>query len=374
MAIHDILFSLLRLSLGTRADEMDFSAFTNADWKELIDLSFDQGVAAIAVDGLQKSLELVPEPVEGSAESLELSLDSPELEDVKYEWFGEALSCEDDYRKQKDTIASLTRLYAQADIRTLIVKGYAASRIYPKPDHRSVGDIDIYLYGKGEEGDRLMKAQGIEIRQNEDKHSTFTFDNTPVENHATFVNVVEHPSLKELEECLEQEARAARFDESIGAYIPTAFADALFLSHHLAGHFVYGGARLKQLLDWSMLTTKYGKEIDWNRVMGIADRAGYGRLLRCLNGIVVTHLGVPEEIFPKWERDRQLECRILNEMLHPEMDKRGESVAGKVVRFFRSGWKYRLVYREPMMMTFFRRSWAWFREKYLPNSRSVWEK
>ena len=80
MAIHDILFSLLRLSLGTRADEMDFSAFTNADWKELIDLSFDQGVAAIAVDGLQKSLELVPEPVEGSAESLELSLDSPELE------------------------------------------------------------------------------------------------------------------------------------------------------------------------------------------------------------------------------------------------------------------------------------------------------
>lgn len=28
-----------------------------ADWKSLIDLSFDQGVAAIAVDGLQRSLE-----------------------------------------------------------------------------------------------------------------------------------------------------------------------------------------------------------------------------------------------------------------------------------------------------------------------------
>ena len=53
MAYSDILLSLIRMSLGASAGEMDLSVLTGSDWKEIIDLSFEQGVAAIAVDGLQ---------------------------------------------------------------------------------------------------------------------------------------------------------------------------------------------------------------------------------------------------------------------------------------------------------------------------------
>ena len=75
-----ILFNLLRVALGNEVAGCELPS--DIDWQEVIDLSFDQGVAAIAVDGLQRSLEK-------RAESLELELDSPELEDLKYEWFGE---------------------------------------------------------------------------------------------------------------------------------------------------------------------------------------------------------------------------------------------------------------------------------------------
>lgn len=45
----EILFKLLRIALGS--EEMcDLPSGIN--WKEVVDLSFDQGVAAIAVDGL----------------------------------------------------------------------------------------------------------------------------------------------------------------------------------------------------------------------------------------------------------------------------------------------------------------------------------
>ena len=373
----EILFKLMRASLGCGCENLNLGSDSESDpemelamrnvWRKVIDLSFEQGVAAIAVDGLGFAHD------NDNKERLDFSLDSEGLEDLKYEWFGSVFANENDYSEHKQVIKELASRFSSIGIKTMVMKGYAASVIYPMPSHRSVGDIDLYLFGKGEEADRLMKEHGVEVRQNEDKHSTFTYKNISVENHATFVNVVEHPSLRELEDCLEQEAHEARFDEAVEVYLPTPTADALFLSHHLAGHFVYGGASLKQVSDWAMLAMKYGKEIDWNRVMEVAERAGYGRLLECLNGIVIAYLGVPESTFPKWDRDMDLENRVLNEILCPEFDKRGESWVGKGIRYFKSGWKYRLVYKEPMVQTFFRRSWALLRERYLPASRSVWQ-
>lgn len=94
-----ILFKLLRAALGNESVGELSSDF---DWQEVIDLSFDQGVAAIAVDGLQKSLEL-------KAESLELAFDSPELEDLKYEWFGSVFTEEQNYSDISSRVEALAR-------------------------------------------------------------------------------------------------------------------------------------------------------------------------------------------------------------------------------------------------------------------------
>ena len=85
----NILFQLLRAALG---DETEVSLPADVDWKEVIDLSFDQGVAAIAADGLgfahdnDGSTSLTTSSDTDNQERLELALDSPELEDLKYEW------------------------------------------------------------------------------------------------------------------------------------------------------------------------------------------------------------------------------------------------------------------------------------------------
>ena len=105
------LFQLLRLALGNKA-ECDLPSDIN--WQSLIDLSFDQGVAAIAVDGLQRSLERgfahdndTLRYDNDNYEGVEFSLDSPELEDLKYEWFGATFQAEEDYIRNNEVVQKL---------------------------------------------------------------------------------------------------------------------------------------------------------------------------------------------------------------------------------------------------------------------------
>lgn len=158
------------------------------DWREVIDLSFDQGVAAIAVDSLQLSLELVPEPAEGSAESLELALDSEELENLKYEWFGEVFSCEEDYSKQKEILHQLIQVLSEHNIKVLLLKGLGLSKYYPVPAHRPMGDFDIYSYGHHLEVDVVFSDKGCSINREHEKHSVFNFEGVTVENHYLYLD------------------------------------------------------------------------------------------------------------------------------------------------------------------------------------------
>lgn len=60
----DILFHLIRCVFQDRADYINLSDCCFADWSEVVDLAFEQGVAAIAVDGLQRRLGVSGERLE----------------------------------------------------------------------------------------------------------------------------------------------------------------------------------------------------------------------------------------------------------------------------------------------------------------------
>lgn len=165
----EILFSLLRHALGSSSEFGNLSALSKQDWKDVIDLVFDQGVAAIAVDGLGLMMRDCPD--------LELEIDKEELEDLKYEWFGACFENEQTYVDHLKTIGKLASLYGEHSMRMMLLKGYGLSLNYPVPEHRTSGDIDIYLYGKGGLGDSLVREHfGCEVKQNEDKHSVFALE------------------------------------------------------------------------------------------------------------------------------------------------------------------------------------------------------
>ena len=174
--------------------------YSGSDDADEIGWSVEQGVAAIAVDGLG----FANDNDNLNQESLELALDSPELEDVKYEWFGAVFSCEDDYSGYLAKLRELVELYRSEGIRAMVLKGYGLGLNYPIPAHRPTGDIDVFLDDNDDDdpstssgqarlpawrrGDEVIRKRGIAIDYSHHHHSVFSWKGQTVENHYDIVN------------------------------------------------------------------------------------------------------------------------------------------------------------------------------------------
>lgn len=173
------LLYLLRLALGTTNEVPDLSALTKADWETLVNLSFEQGVAAVAVDGLQKLYDCQP--------NLELAIDSLELESMKYEWFGDVMSSESTYSNYKSAIAGFLRLCKDQQVGVLLLKGYGLSLNYPVPTHRPCGDIDIFTFGYTEFVNQLAERfLKVKADRSNPHHSVFSYGGFPSRTTSRF--------------------------------------------------------------------------------------------------------------------------------------------------------------------------------------------
>jgi len=81
------------------------------------------------------------------------------------------------------------------------------------------------------------------------------------------------------------------------------------------------------------------------------------RFLDCLDALCVGHLGLDAAAVPQLVRDSLLEQRVLDEaMRRPDVSP--PPLHGRLLRWWRSRWKHRLVYDEPLPVAFLRSAWA----------------
>ena len=321
------------------------------DWRKVIDLAFEQGVAAIAVDGLQRSLKQ-------REESLELALDSPELENLKYEWFGESFKCEEDYQNYKSAIDDLDKFYESIGVRMILLKGYGLSLNYPIPQHRPVGDIDVFLSDWKRGDEEIEKRLGIRVDRSHEHHTIFQFEGFMVENHYDIVNTREKKSSIALDATLKRLAEGAQRTKE-GFYLPSADFNAIFVIRHLGQHIAGERVTLRHLLDWGLFVEKHSEAIDWDFVTSYWKEIGISEFARCINRICVDSLGFDAEWFHgELSGNAALCTRLLSDILHPEFE--GECPQGsflkealfKIRRFIANGWKRKLVYKEGLIDSF----------------------
>ena len=369
----EILFALLRAALGNEAAVSELPS--DIDWKEVIDLSFEQGVAAIAVDGLgfahdnDGSTSLTTSSDNDNKERLELALDSPELEDLKYEWFGEVFSCEEDYKVYLSKLQELMGFYRSEGIRAMVLKGYGLGLNYPIPAHRPTGDVDVYL-SAWKRGDEAIRKRGIAIDNSHHHHSVFGWKGlhstgsgqVTVENHYDFVNVHSHRSSADVERTLKSLASVGKTVDGID--LPSADFNALFVIRHIAAHFAAEGMNLRQLLDWALFVRSASVEVDWKAAWECYRRWNMHRFVLCIDEIAVRWLGfergifgIPEEFADFGASDADLVDRVLEEILHPTRVEGGRGCLPVYVwRRFRqwwlSRWKHRIVYSDSLVSTF----------------------
>lgn len=365
--IKEILFALTREGLGSKCDSSKCRFNDRLDWNEVIKLAAVQGVLAIAWDGLLRQIEEVVIPTE--------YLPSKE---IKLRWLANIDKIEQSYNRQLKTIEKLATFYSQNGFEMMLLKGYGLSLCYPTPEHRSCGDIDIWLYGRQQEADELLrKTHGVKINEDKHHHTTFTVNGILVENHCNFLNIHSHASNVALEKIL-RELSIQPHSEQINLNkatiaLPSPNFNALFLLKHMSDHFATSETVLRHLCDWAIFARKYGKQVDWAHINEIAKRFNLDRFLAISNRICVENLGSDIADFGNISSDDSyLTERVINEIITPEFNKTqpyGDIV--KVIlfrarRWWAKRWKQRLVYKESLIAIFFRRIYG-----YILNPMSI---
>lgn len=334
--------------------DLDLALFKDVNWKQVYQTAKGQGVAGVALDAI---------------EALPLNCRPPR--DVLIHWIGYVCSMEKAYSFHKNAIYSLANFYYDNGFTMMLLKGYGLSLCWPKPEHRPVGDIDIFLGKRNthptfghknvwKAGDNVIKEKlGIDVDNSHHHHSVFLYKGISVENHFDFINAYDHKSSRKIEEYFKQIVRTeyCQTDTCKYIYIPSCNFNALFILKHCSGHFASTEINIRQVLDWLLFIRKYNDSIDWKLLYSQLDTFGLTRFANILSSIGVDYLGMPVEIFYKYENDKNIVKRVLNDILSPEFSEyeTGSLLSGlwvKPRRFWKNRWKHRLCYSDSFISGF----------------------
>lgn len=351
----DTFFSLVRLGIGH---------YTNAlsqpiNWQEIRNLAEKQGLYAVVLDGIEK----LPSYLRPSQETLLV-------------WIGEVLQgYEYQYEQYCKAIAKLAGFYDSHGYKMMILKGYACSLDWPKPNHRPCGDIDIWQFGKQKEADEALlktntnrtdKTNIFTIDKGHHHHTVFEWDGFTVENHYDFVNVHAHKSSAELEKIFKSLGEDDSYSVKVlgeKVYIPSPNLHALFLAKHMVSHFTGANITLRQVLDWAFFFEKHSSQIDRDWLIKILKDFHLDELMNCINAICVDELGFDAKIFPSVQFNPGIKSRVLNDIIHPEFEAASSKqliprLIYKYRRWQGNAWKQRLCYNESRWSAFWMGIWA----------------
>lgn len=355
------LLNLIKFAVSGYNDDL---IINNTDWTDIMSMSNMQAIPSLVVDGLQIYLSVHHE--------CKLFADETVQEKLKrIQWLGQVLTFEKLYAKHEKTMAYLARLYATHGIRMLVLKGYGLSLDWPVPNHRPVGDLDIYNFGKWNEADSFIaKICDVKIDEGHEHHTVFKFNGVSVENHYDFINTKAHRDAPKIESRLKALAdKNCREIEIQGAkiHLPSADFNAIFLMRHMGQHFAGEHLNLRQVLDWGFFVRTHHDGVDWSETIDFLKEIGIYTFFNQINAICVDYLGFSESCFPKIERDKDLEERILMDILHPEFAEEKPAsgfipiLTFKFRRWWHNRWKHPLVYKEWLLPMFLTLLWSHLR-------------
>ena len=342
-------FTILKSGLDTAPitddDIVALKACTQEEWQQLADLAVKQSVAGVFFDGIQHLYQTYGDvlPKEDWAR------------EIKGRLFGITMQLEQRNRKQVAVMNKVGSFLKRHGCQMMVMKGQACATMYPNPLHRSIGDIDCYLYDDYAKGNELIRQTGVHVDDSWYKHSEFCIEGETFENHQYFVTTRGGERYKRLDRKLKVLANggttdngqrttdnglfstlnsannslyseytdsadsadsaharynSSEFDSalahsqisnpnaqrsSLNVQYPPVMFNALFLTYHACIHFVSEGLRLKQVLDWVMFVKAHQEEVDWKALHAMCVEFKLDRFLNVMNAIAVEVFGVEKK-------------------------------------------------------------------------------
>lgn len=255
MTTNQILLELLRSAVLDRDPNLPKDVVVN--WDELMDISSRHGVLAWVWDGICK---------------LPVGQQPPRQQRIN--WALSAQEIWNRYHRQKAVLSEMVEVCNKNDMRLLLLKGIGLSELYPKPESRPSGDIDFFLFGDYEKGNRLF-SEGKSFHET-DLHSELTYHGIAIENHKTIV----YPNSKVKRAV--SEYLLANLDKvelsPKGYYELSPLQNLPYLMMHSLNHVNYGnGASLlpiRHIIDLGIYLKNHQSILPQSIVFQLMDRLG----------------------------------------------------------------------------------------------------
>ncbi|MCR4665537.1 MAG: nucleotidyltransferase family protein [Paludibacteraceae bacterium] len=252
--VEQVFLTILRCAvLGETTESLTFS-FSDQEWKDFVALAYRQGTHALVFNEVLRRKDDMPEGLRNEMRSscAMQMMKMPRLQDLL-----------------RTTFSTLQ----QAHLQPVLLKGFGLAELYPRPELRSWGDLDVYVGP-----DQYHEAAGVlrdafpgSLHHDEEweelKHYCFVLPDGLVEMHRVTVKM-DYPKDKKVYYQLENEAMSPDKVEHISLRepdmqidIPESKFNMLFTFLHAWNHFVEEGLGMKQLCDVFLLARKtYEKE------------------------------------------------------------------------------------------------------------------
>ena len=261
----------------------------------------------------------------------------------------------------------MAAFYNSHGLKMMILKGFSCSLTWPRPQHRHLGDIDIWQFGDYKKADALLVSEkGIEVDNSHHHHTVFNWHGFMVENHYDFINVHHHKSNigleKELKRLGEDDTHyVVVYGQKV--YQPSPNLHALFLLKHAMNDFTSFSVSFRQLLDWAFHVQKYEKEIEWDWLKDVLTQYHMMDFYNTINAICVEELGFSEGIFHGVQYQSDVKEKVLKDILFPKysVNEPTHSIPRLVFKYKRwkgNEWKHKLCYKESMWSAFWSGVWS----------------
>ena len=215
-----------------------------SDWYSIYDIATKQSLVGIMLEGVQ----IISERNNSQKPPLPLL----------YEWIGIAEHIKRQSKLMGERCVMLTGILRSWEYDICILKGQGVAHLYPKPELRQSGDIDIWVNGSRKDTVKLLKEHNISLSYIDyvNCHAGF-FTDVEVEAHFKPTWMYNPFTDRKLQKWVEanKAAQMANYDKEVKFSYPAIEFNLVFSLIHIYRHVFQEGIGLRQLMNYYYILT-----------------------------------------------------------------------------------------------------------------------
>lgn len=253
-------FLILQLVVGKHIT--DTIHIKENDWHAIYDIATKQSLMGVMLEGVQRLSEID-------------NNQKPPLT-LLYEWIAQTEQIKHQNKLMDDKSAMLTGILKSWEFDSCILKGQGVARLYPKPELRQSGDIDIWMNGSRDDVVKILKEYYISLSYIDyvNCHAGF-FADAEVEVHFKPTWMYNPCTDRKVQKWIEanKAAQMANYDKEVKFCYPIIEFNLVFSLIHIYRHVFQEGIGLRQLMDYYYILIHSTKE---ERVNAYATLCSFG--------------------------------------------------------------------------------------------------